>query len=428
MRYTRKINKTLIALLALSSQAMAFAPSNFFKPYDSSLTLHTGCKGKQAFKVGANVEYGYDHDGKSWNSKSKNVLKLYEDTQSFMSSLRGAPAGSPAEVQLHGLTYPVVDDGTRGQVDINGKFEMLDVSVHGRYELPFKAIPGHLGLSVMLPIRDARVRVTSYADQTEKDNSPLDGEVADLVGTRAFAQQTFKDLGGLDWSNWSKTDVGDLVVMLDWSNRYEQEKDGLKAVELLAKVGVSAPTAAARDEDKAFSVALGNDGAWSLPFGVGLNLDFKHCIRLGADAQFEVIFDHSKDYRMKTKESQTRFMLLNKGRASMDYGFTWKFNLLAQAHKFAYGMSLGLGYQYLKHDDDRLSPQGNAFDASIVNSANWLKEYNTHNLVFKFNWDCTGCCSLKKVSPQLSLFYKLPIDGKNVMLQDTVGGQLAFNF
>ena len=427
MRAINKLFKTLAVLLATSAQVTAFAPDNFFKPYDVNLNLHSGCKHKRHFKIGANVEYGFDHAGKDWTGKSKNVLKLYEPNQSFLSALRGSQNNAAAQAALLALPAFTLDDGARGHADINGRFEMLDVTVHGRYELPWKAIPGCLGLSVMLPIRDARVRDTSYANLTATNITVQDQAVNNLMSTRALLQTNMLAFGNLDWTDWAKTDVGDLVVMLDWANRYHQEKEGLEAVELMAKLGVSCPTAQERDEDRAFAVALGNDGAWSMPFGVGLNLDFKYHIRLGADAQFEVIFDHSKNYRMKTDVTQTRFMLLNKGQASMDYGFTWRFNLLAEAHRFGYGMSLGVAYQYLKHDDDRLSPQNNAFNASVVNSANWLKEYNTHNLIFKFNWDGRACMKTS-LAPQLSVFYKLPIDGKNVMLQDTVGGQLAINF
>jgi len=434
MRVTSKLFKTLALLLASSAQLTAFAPTNFFKPYDANLDLLGECKKKQPFKIGANVEYGFDHAGKDWNGNSKNVLKLYEPTQQFISAVRNAPATNTAAANQYAalVALPLlaaIDDGARGHVDINGRFEMVDISVHGRYEMPFKAIPGSLGLSLMLPIRDARMynNSNSYTYKGERGIFAVDAVVYNQVKDRAAMQENMKRLGNLDWTDWAKTDVGDLVIMLDWANRYKQEKDGLEAVEIKAKLGLSCPTAAERDEDKVFAVALGNDGAWAMPFGVGLNIDFKYHIRLGADAQFEVIFDHTKNYRMKTDLNQTRFMLLNKGNASMDYGFTWKFNLLAEAHRFAYGLSVSAAYEYLKHDDDRLSPQSNAFDASVVNSANWLKEYNTHNLIFKLNWDGRACLK-QRFAPQLSVFYKLPIDGKNVLLQDTIGGQLAINF
>ena len=416
-------------LLVASTQLGAFAPNNFFKPYDYNLRLNEAGKKQHAFRLGANVEYGSRLTGKDWDSKTRNVLALYEETQAFIPSLMG-PVNTAAVGVLAGLGAPFggapVDDGVRGHVALNGRFEMLDVTLQGRYALPFRPVPGCLGLNVQLPIRDARVSVRQAADQTVV-NFPVDAAINALLADRATIQTSMKTYGGLDWSDWSKTDVGDLVVMLDWYNNYSQKKDGLENVQLLAKLGLSIPTAAERDEDKAFSVALGNDGAWSVPFGLGLNLDFKYNIRLGAEAEFEVLFDHTKNYRMKTEEHQTRFMLLNKGRASMDYGFSWKFNLMLQAYRFWQGCSLGVSYQYFKHDDDRLTPQSNDFDANIANSAQWLKEYNMHHFIFRANWD-GGCCKRTGWTPQLSFFYKLPIDGKNAMLPQTFGGQLAINF
>ena len=161
-----------------------------------------------------------------------------------------------------------------------------------------------------------------------------------------------------------------------------------------------------------------------------MNLDFKYHVRLGAEAEFEFVFDSTKEYRMKTDDAQTRFFLINKGKATMDHGFIWKFNLSAGAYRFWHGVSLGATYEYAKRDDDRLVPQTNAFDAKVANSAIWLKESNSHHVIFKATWDGWECPTAKKWSfaPQASLFYKLPIDGRNTILAHTFGGQLAVNF
>jgi len=146
---------------------------------------------------------------------------------------------------------------------------------------------------------------------------------------------------------------------------------------------------------------------------------------LGLDAQFEVVLDDSKDRRMKTHPYQTEFLLLNKGRSTKEHGLTWKFYLYAQAFQFWRGLSLKAAYEYIKHDNDRLSPKTDDFNANIANTARSLEEWYTHNLIFSLNYDFFKC---KRIKPQLSLFYKLPLTGKRVVMPQTLGGQLTLNF
>ncbi len=432
-------HKTLQRILALSLSLSfiggigAFAPNNFLKPYDQNLRLATDAP-KKRFNAGMNFEYGSTRNGKNDGSKKQNVLQIYDADQSFIAAVRGALVPAIANEFNPKLTAgaPVGwnDDGVRGHITYKGRFSMIDATLRGRYELPFDLVPGELGVSLYLPVRSAQVNGLTFADATAAVNA-ADADVRAAVHTHELTVATFKRIGGLDLGAWSKAGFGDAVLMLDWANEYRQEgKSDLENVALQAKLGVSMPTAPKRNEDKAFSVALGNDGAWSIPFGLGLDLDFKYHVRLGAEAEFEFIFDNTKNYRMKTADAQTRFFLINKGKATMDHGFIWKFNLSAGAFRFWHGVSLNATYEYAKRDDDRLVPQTNAFDAKVVNGAAWLKESNSHHMIFKASYDGWECPFAKKwpVTPQASLFYKLPLDGRNTLLAHTFGGQLAVNF
>lgn len=418
-----------LALLALlASQAGAFAPNSFFKPYNYNVRYQDGFKKESPLSFGLNVEAGSSHKGKNGASKTRNILALHSDTQSFIPAILNGQAPAINTFARSFSPGSLSADGVRGEVALTGKFEMLDATLRGRYVLPLSMVPGTLGVSVALPVRSLKVSGVTAVDQT-LNLTVGDAEVRFATGSFETLTTTLKTLGGLDWSDCSSRGIGDLVVMLDWMNNYSQQKDGLENVQLIAKIGLSMPTAPERDEDKVFSMARGNDGAWSLPFGVGLNLDFKYHVRLGIEAEFEVMFDHSKEFRMKTEQHQTRFMLLNKGRANMEYGFNWHFNLMAQAYRFWHGCSVGVSYEYAKHDDDRLVPHDNSFDATIANDAAWLKEVNMHHFIFKASWDGSGyTCPVKRFTPHASLFYKLPLDGKNVIMTHTFGGQLGVSF
>jgi hypothetical protein len=431
IRFITKMGLRSLAVLLLANTSLqAFAPHNFFKPYNYNLRYQDGMKKENPLSFGLNFEVGSSRTGKNADSATRNILALHEDTQSFIPALINAqsPAVTTFAAVLYAAGRGLDDDGTRGHVALNGHFEMIDATLRGRYVLPLSMINGKLAISAAMPIRSVKVSGVTAQDKTA-NIFPADTAIRPFTQSFASIAAKLKDLGNVDWSDFSSRGVGDLVIMLDWMNNYQQQKDGLENVQLIAKIGVSLPTAPERDEDKVFSISRGNDGAWSVPFGLGLNLDFQYNIRLGLEAEFEIMFDHSREFRMKTAPGQTQFMLLNKGRATIDHGFNWHFNLMAQAYRFWRGCSLGVTYEYAKHDDDRLTPHDNSFDVTMANSASWLREYNMHHFIFKASWD-GSCytCPLRRFTPHASIFYKMPIDGRNVILTHSFGGQLGVSF
>jgi len=281
---------------------------------------------------------------------------------------------------------------------------------------------------VHLPLRWRKIEDIQFKDLS-KNVLPMVPYYYQQNYTKSFDifNTKMKELGNLDFGECDKSGIGDLVVMLEWLRSFKQNKEALKNVDLFLKIGLSCPTGKERDIDKVFSMPLGNDGAWGMPIGFGLGLDFSNKIRAGGDVEFFILFDETKERRLKTSSDQTEFLLLNKGRATLDSGLTWKFNIFLQAYRFYKGLSLKLDYEYIKHDDDTLYEKTDTFDRTIINTANSLKEWNTHNLIFQANLDFFMWKSVL-TRPQLSLFYKYPIAGKNIINMGTFGGQLGFNF
>lgn len=428
MRLPKKIIlKILLLGVAVFAKAAAFAPTNFFPPYAPTLRLPpvSEC---DPFRLGVNVEWGKTHKGRNWDGKKRNVLQINDDTQSTIAMFEFATPDvlTPEFIAIRDALRIIGarDDGQRGHITLTGEFEQIDVTPHVRYVLPVNWCSGELALFLGLPIRHARIDGVHFTDLTNPLACP-DQRVQELLtGSFDLLKLKTKALGNLSLDDWKETGLGDLLFTVGWSNDYPQDKDGLHNVELHAFIGVLFPTSEPKDEDRAFSIAFGNDGAWAMPFGLGIDLDFAHHIALGAEAQFEVIFDHTKTRRMKTHLSQTEFLLLNKGRASKDHGLTWKFYLYLQAYRFWRGLSFKTSYEYVKHDSDRLTPKSDDFNSAIVNSAHSLGEWNMHHFIFDINYDflCT------RFKPQLHFFYKLPITGKKVINPHTIGGQLAVNF
>ena len=429
-----------VVLAALCTNGVfAFVQTNFFRPYDQALRLERPKKKKFCF--GATVEVGSKTTGRNWDDVRRNVLALHDDKQSALAMIKNSQdATIKQKNQLISalMGIPSLDDdggagymGNPGYFDFSGNFRQWNVNLFGSYKLPMNNIPGNLVAQVYVPVLYKEVHNTKLVDQTKVDTG---NPHIDSVNERIKSEFTtnLKDnvlqWNSLSLSDWDKTGLGDLVFMLRWHDRYRQDKEYLKIVGLYSKLGISIPTGEEIDEDKAFSMAMGLDGAWAIPFGFGLELDFVHKIRAGLDVDFLAILDKERVRRLKTSIDQTEFLLLNKGTATKEYGLTWQFHLYVQALEFFKGFSARVAYQFVKHDDDRLVPKRNDFDYSVINSANSLKEWNSHNFVFSLTYDAFKDFKEWKVAPQIQLFFKLPVAGRNIIDNQSFGGQLTFNF
>lgn len=419
----------VIALFSMQ-QAQAFVPVNFFRPYDYALRLPYIKNRTFSFGV-SNLEYGARSTGLNNDDHRSNVLALHNDTESAISMTRNPtlPVELAMGAPLKGL-YDTFDDvDNQGHQQLRGKFSGLDFVLFASYVAPLKPEDGTLAFTMHLPIvwREIMAKNPLVTDLTQVGVlTPMGANIKTYLTDDLIAN--VKEFGGLTLAPWSKSGIGDLDLIMEWSNRFKQEKEYLKMVMLYAKLGVSFPTARERDIDQAFSMPLGNDGAWGIPVGMALELGFVHNVRVGVDVDFLILFDTNKEYRMKTDKNQTDFLLLNKGQATKEYGFTWQFHLFLQGLRIWEGLSVKGAYQFLKHDDDRLVPHNNVFDYSIVNTSNSLKEWTKHNLIFMANYDFFRDCKDCAVNSQLSFFYKLPVDGKNIIDNHSVGGQFSLLF
>ena len=304
---------------------VAFAHTNFSRPYDINFRM-AQWKGKD-FRLGVNAEYGTTSSGRDWDENKVGTLRIYNDSESALTMLMGAQRGSDIYNLANALLpafAPATDDGVRGHFKLDGKYEELALTVHGKYNLPIEAIPGNFDISFYIPFRSMDVKNVKWNDQTK---SVLN---ADLNVHRLLTDDidtVVKDLGDLDLKSWSKTGLSDLAFMLGWYMDFKQMKEHLKNVRVNVRLGLTVPSGEKKKEDKVLSMPLGNDGAWGIPVSLGLDLDFVSNIKAGLDLELLFLGDQTRTRRLKTDENQTDFLLLNKGKATKSFGVTYKFNL-----------------------------------------------------------------------------------------------------
>lgn len=415
----------LIAItLGIVVPAYSYAPTNFTRPYEVDFKLHEW--NKDNFRIGAFGEYGTTKKCRDWDENKKNVLQIYNPQQSSVAMLLGAPAGSVIEKMAKDLgasANTVTANGCRGQFTLTGEYEEADATIFAKYKLPIN-LDGVFELACFVPFKHFKFKNVTWTDHT-KDILSADKKFKSTISSQLAAQA--KALGNLDINEngFDASGLGDIVVMLGWYKDFKQNRAYLKNVRVNAKVGLSIPTGEKKDEDQALSLPLGNDGAWGIPASLGLDLDFIKHFRAGLELSFLGLFDCTRTHRMKTSTYQTDFLLLHKGVATKSQGASWQFNLFAQNTRIWKHFSGMIGYQFLKHDENRLSPKSYDFSYPIVNSAESLKEWHTHSLLFQVGYEPYKTARFK---PHVSLFYKMPITGKRAILAHTIGARIAVAF
>ncbi len=422
----KKIKALCFVFLFSNSFLFAsFAPTNFYRPYDINLRMSDWPDTR--FKLGANFEYGRTHRGRNFSEDRCNVLSIYNETESSLAMLMGAKQGSDAYQLANKLIpaySPTTDDGVRGHFKLDGRYEGADLTFYGKYKIN-DVFSGFLDAYFYVPVRYMEISEVKWTDQTKNVlNSDMD--VHQYLTDNL--ENIVTSLGGPDLQNWKKTGLSDIVLMLWWYKDFKQMKEHLKNVRVNARFGLSIPSGSVKDEDKTFSLPLGNDGSWGIPMAVALDLDFVYKMRAGLEFELLFLFDETRERRLKIDENQTDYLLLNKGIASRSGGIAWKFNLYVQAQRFLGGLSAMIAYQFDKHDDDKLVSQSNDFSYGVINSAQSLKEWTMQNFIFQLNYDFFSEFKRSWFKPQISFFYKMPITGKRVINPHTIGAQFALNF
>jgi len=428
-----KLNqKLLIFFMLISSGVSAFAPTNFYRPYDVDFRMYEWKHNN--FRIGAFAELGKTTNSRNWDSNKVPTLQIYNDTESSIGMLLGVPRGSYLDKLAQSLgvsAAPATDDSCRGRFKLNGTYKEHSYIFFTRYKLPI-VLDGTFELAMFVPFREIKItncNTSNIWTDLTKDVLLADREFKEKVSNNV--EQFAQTYGCLDINQrgWKESGLGDVVFMLGWQKDFSQQKEYLKNVRLNSRVGVSIPTGKKKDEDQALSLPLGLDGAWGIPVALGLDLDFIYRLHAGFELSYLGVFDTTRTFRMKTSLDQTDFLLMHKGVASKSQGPMWQFLLFVQAKKlFLKGLSATVSYHFVKHDENRFSPKSYDFDHAIVNSAQSLKEWSTHSFVFRGSYAPWGKDSKTKFKPQVSLFYKLPITGKRAFLASTIGGQIACSF
>jgi hypothetical protein len=409
---------TLISLSLTSSTAVAMNIVNTVWPYDT--LIRPTFNNQRPLQLAFYTEGGI-HNAKGFNNDGEivNPLQIWNCQQNALAMLEGFPTDSPIS-QLRAALLDS-DNSIRGRFNVTGDVQMnFNTSFAARY---FFAHDWSIGL--YLPVYQMKLTDVSFVDLTPNlDN--LDKLVHNLLTDHLAA--TVMQLGNLDIGNWKRDGVGDLTLLIEWFRDFYQNKQFLKCVRVNWRTGLGFPTGLRENPNLLFAVPFGWDGAFSMPFGLGLDLTLGQHFKCGIDIQLTQIFGHTRCRRIKTDVTQTELLLLQTTPAYRDYGLVQRFNLYGELYRFFKGLSFKIGYQYLKHGEDEIALKTQEFSNNIANTSPRLEEYTMHHFIAKFTYDFAYHWPTGRTRPELGLYTRQPFNGKNVALVPVIGFVASVDF
>jgi hypothetical protein len=415
--------KKLLASLTLSlafygNSIMAMNIVNTLWPYDT--LIRPTFNNKHRWQMAGYAETGFHH-AKGFNDDGNhvNVLQIWNNQQDALAMLEGSPQLSAADQLRTALLDS--NNGIRGRFNITGDLK-LDFNFSYAARLFFSR---DWSIGLYLPAYKMVLKNVTWIDETP--NLDNDDKLVHQLLTNNIAQNIL-ELGCLDITGWNRSGLGDLTLLVDWFRDFYQNKPFLKCVRVNWRAGLGFPTGKRENEDLIFAVPFGYDGAFSMPFGLGIDLTLGSHFKCGVDVQLTQIFGNTRTRRIKTQIDQTELFLLQKTKAYKDPGLTQRFNLYVELYNFFKGLSFVAGYQFLKHGEDELTLKTQEFSNNIANTSRRLEEFTMHHVITKFTYDFGVGHETARTRPELSVYARLPFNGKNSALIPTIGTVFSVDF
>jgi hypothetical protein len=356
-----------------------------------------------------------------------NVLRIYNARQNSLAMLEGFPSSSPQSALFANINpLRAGSDGLRGMFDVCGNLA-LDVGggIAMRYFI------GHgWSVNAYLPFYSMQLKNITWNDLTQTLNAEDERTRMLLTEDHAhFAQNVYVLGEKLNIETWHRAGLGDLAILLDWHRDFPQTKPVLRNVAINARAGFSAPTGLRTGLHHIMALPFGADGAWSLPFALGIELTFGTCILLGLDVQLIHIFGNTHTERVLTMPTQTSLLFLQEACVFRDWGWNQQFSLWLGFKDIPEGLSASLGYQYVKQGRATLSPVSSDISTVLINMSPTVEDWTVHQIIARTDYDFRHIMPQNAVvTPRLAVFAQIPFNGKRSILFTTVGFSCAIDF
>jgi hypothetical protein len=413
------MKKQILFFLVLGCVTQIVAQqSNTLRAYDVNFRPVYRQKNEKKFSVMS--AFGFTQKARNADGDKVSSPQYLHASQNALAMLKGMGATTEATDIAQSINVDG-DDGVRGNYVVTGDFQIpLNLVLAGHYHFW-----NEWTVSAYAPLYYMKFNNVTWDNQTK--NVTGDDALTRSLLTDNFFSNVSRLGNNLDLKDWDKFGAGDVTVMVSWLRQFIQNRKWLRRVNVNARAGITLPTGVKKDEDKAFSQAFGNDGAYAIPFGAGLDLKFRDVCWVGVNVSFEHIFSHTKNRRIMTDVSQTNYLFLQKANTRKEYGFLQMFNVYIEP-QITDALSMRFAYQHTKRGDNKLFILSEDFSSITANKAAELEEWTTHHVLTQIKWDREKSNSDARFKPQLSVFAQIPFNGRRSLQTASIGLSLSLGF
>jgi hypothetical protein len=402
-----------------STWAFAIPRFNLFNPYDilvrppvwpdTCLQLTVGYEGSLKTR---SFQADDDDEWNGWR-KCGNVLQLWQDRQNATAAFLRLDNECIKDL------LPVMEHhafmGDPRCIVPYGSLKLHNMMFMAQCNLPYR-----ITLGAYLSVYQAELGNVCWSEAERR-------RFEDIEFNAIFNK--LENLGNLDLRHgWKRTGPGDLALEVTWLRDFIQAKPHLKNVRVGLRAGLTFPTGKQPNENQLFAFPFGNDAGLGLIFAGHLEMWVANWAAVCLDAEFLHLFGSTRERRVKVACGQTDLLLLNKLVTFRDPGFTQHYTLYLDTARLFYGFSGRLAYQYTQRDHDRLYICSNFFDPRMVNRAESLDEWTTHDFIVSLVYDGYSECEDRLFKPFVQFFYKKGFNGKRAVLADTLGVLVSVSF
>lgn len=218
--------------------------------------------------------------------------------------------------------------------------------------------------------------------------------------------------------------IGDLSCMLGYTHSH-QDTTILDFVDLTFKVGIIAPTGKKRNENKLFSLAMGNNGHTGFEISFDTAFGVYEWLTIGTHINALGFLDRTAHIRIKTSPEQSGMIYLAKEKAKISRGAILNAGAYFKADHFVYGFSALLGYSFTQQNNSTVSPCNHMISAHIASDNEQLKRWKMHIIHSSIEYDFSR--KQWRYGPSVSLFYNKIVGGRRIFKTDMFGAECGLN-
>ncbi|NBP00973.1 MAG: hypothetical protein EBU90_12720 [Proteobacteria bacterium] len=406
--------RLLFSLVLLVPQ-ITFTHAHFY--HASGYPFGTRYERKGLLTLDAWGAHGNTRNGKDGDGKRVNVLGIYgnEKMHQLGKNVENQNLSAISQDILDTLWRhtPTTEDSNYATLKFTGKCNYSGGAVTVAVNLTDEFFIGST-----LPFYKIRIQTPTFVDLTAEADKD-----AEWNQFYAYFDTILAD-SNLSRQGHTLKGIGDVSVFAGWT-RSTDTLDNLDYLDATIKLGGLLGTAAAKDENYAFSIAPGYDKHKGMFLGFDMAFGFGSYYSFGFHLQETFLFKRSKLMRIQSALGQNGFIKLAKAQVNRTMGNLYE---VGGHFKIEYGTALFYtGYTYSHKGNDSLVAQNSAlYPGSVINEDSMLKDWSTHVVHVGAEFDFANS-EEQRIHPKFGIGYNHIVRARRAFENHTVTGSVGFS-